>query len=99
VNDTSQDETESLVPDEMEDENEIIGEPPVELEEQELQYGTAFEKLDEYSHRLGGPNPWHRELKRPLFPAQIIGSLWMRDRDSVGGGLVQDQVGMGKVSH
>ena len=55
-NDTSEDEPESLASDEMKDDNEIIEEPSAEFEEQELQYRTAFEKLDEYSHRLRGPN-------------------------------------------
>src|SRR5271163_1293799 len=53
--------------------------------------GAAFEKAEEYDHYLDDPNPWHEELRIPLFPAQIIGFRWMMDRHFVGGGLVADK--------
>jgi hypothetical protein len=40
--------------------------------EEELQFGSAFEKLDEYDRYLDGKNPWHAELRKSLFPSQII---------------------------
>jgi hypothetical protein len=62
--------------------------------------GDAFEKIAQYERYLDLPftNPWHPELKAPLFDAQIIGFRWMCDRYNHGGGLVADKVGVGKVS-
>lgn len=60
--------------------------------------GELFEKAIQYDAWLDKPNPWHPDLKRELFPAQIIGYRWMTDRHPVGGGLVADKVGTGKVS-
>jgi SNF2 family DNA or RNA helicase len=60
--------------------------------------GDAFEKLDLYDKYLDDPNPWHPDLGEPLFDAQIVGFRWMIDRHKVGGGLVADKVGVGKVS-
>ena len=41
-------------------------------DEEELTFGSAFEKLDEYDHHLDSPNPWHTDLQKPLFASQII---------------------------
>lgn len=78
--------------------DEILGgcEAETELETTELSYGTAFEKL-EYEPCIDETNPWHPDLRRPLFPSQVIGDRWMRDRHLKHGGLVQDRVGLGKV--
>jgi SNF2-related domain len=59
--------------------------------------GTAFEKLDLYDKYLDDPNPWHPDLRRSLFPCQVIGLHWMQDRHALGGGLIADKVGTGKV--
>ena len=64
--------------------------PPVE----DLQYGSAFEKAEQYDKYLNDPNPWHPDLHRPLFVSQVIGFRWMADRHSV---VVADKVGLGKV--
>jgi hypothetical protein len=71
--------------------------PGVEAEEQFL-FGTEMEKKEEYDHYLDDPNPWHNDLKKKLFPAQIIGFRWMADRHFKGGGIVGDCVGCGKVT-
>ena len=83
------------------DTNEV---PPVDDESQEedrggddIVTGAAFEKAEQYDHFLDDANPWHEELRTPLFHAQIIGFRWMLDRHYVGGGLVADKVGVGKV--
>jgi SNF2 family DNA or RNA helicase len=70
--------------------------------DEELEYGTAFEKVEEYDHYIGTiekpvSNPWHPDLKKKLFPSQIIGFRWMADRHAKGGGIVGDKVGCGKV--
>jgi hypothetical protein len=63
----------------------------------DFSYGTAFEKL-EYESYIDKPNPWHADLRKPLFPAQVIGFRWMFERHGKGGGVVADKVGIGKVS-
>jgi len=73
-------------------------EQPIDLTQEDIVFGTEFEKVDSYDHYLDEPNPWHPDLARPLFPAQIIGFRWMVDRHAVGGGLVADKVGCGKVN-
>jgi len=35
--------------------------------------------------------------QKGVYPAQIIGFRWMMDRHHVGGGLIADKVGTGKV--
>ena len=60
-------------------------------------FGTEFEKVGEYDHYLDEKNPWHEDLVKPLFDAQIIGFRWMADQHEKGGGLVGDKVGCGKV--
>jgi len=67
------------------------------LEEPDLDYGTVFEKVEEYVHFLKDGNPWHPDIKRDLYPTQIIGFHWMMDHHRVGGGLIADKVGTGKV--
>ena len=64
---------------------------------EDIVFGSEFEKLDAYESYLDQPNPWHPGLRRPLFPAQIIGFRWMNDRHPLGGGLIADKVGCGKV--
>ena len=64
---------------------------------EDLQYGSAFEKAEQYDKYLNDPNPWHPDLVKPLFASQVIGFRWMTDRHSVGGGIVADKVGLGKV--
>ena len=64
---------------------------------EDIVFGSEFEKLDAYESYLDEPNPWHSDLRRPLFPAQIIGFRWMNDRHPLGGGLIADKVGCGKV--
>jgi hypothetical protein len=70
---------------------------PEEIAEDKLEYGTAFEKIEDYDRYLDEPNPWHPHLKRELFPAQIIGFRWMADRHNKGGAIIGDKVGCGKV--
>ena len=65
--------------------------------EESFVYGTAFEKVDEYDGYLDEKNPWHPDLAKPLFDSQIIGFRWMADRHRMGGGLICDKVGCGKV--
>jgi hypothetical protein len=60
-------------------------------------FGTEFEKVVDYDHYLDEKNPWHEDLVKPLFDAQIIGFHWMIDQHEKGGGLVGDKVGCGKV--
>jgi len=67
--------------------------PPSE----DLQYRSAFEKAEQYDKHLDDPNPWHPDLRRPLFSSQVIGFRWMADRHSKGGIIVADKVGIGKV--
>lgn len=63
----------------------------------DLMVGNLFEKTDEYEKFLDGPNPPSTALRRPLRASQVIGSRWMLDRHTKGGGLVKDKVGTGKV--
>ena len=63
----------------------------------DIVFGSEFEKLDVYEKFLDDPNPWHPDLRRELFPSQVIGYHWMLDRHNLGGGLVADKVGCGKV--
>jgi len=79
------------------DESGILGAAEPTLEEPDLDYGTAFEKVEEYAHFLKDGNPWHPDIKRDLYPTQIIGFRWIMDRHHVGGGLIADKVGTGKV--
>lgn len=73
-------------------------EPPNPIDDDKYFFGTAFEKADEFDNHLDDPNPWHPDLKRPLFDSQIIGFRWMASRHSKGGGLIGDKVGCGKVT-
>jgi hypothetical protein len=66
-------------------------------EELPLQAGEAFDKSQEFDRYLNDPNPWHPDLRRKLFQAQVIGFRWMADRHTKGGGLIFDAVGCGKV--
>jgi len=52
---------------------------------------------DEYDKYLDEINPWHSDLRRPLFPSRIISFRWMTDRHGKGGGIVAVKVGIGKV--
>jgi len=85
----------------LEDQKNEGGETPEIIDltasEDGIIFGTEFEKADLYDDRLDGPNPWHQDLRRELYQAQIIGYNWMIDRHPVGGGLVADKVGCGKV--
>jgi len=82
-------EDEDLAPD--------IVEAPNPIDDDKYFFGTAFEKVEEFDNHLDDPNPWHPELKKPLFHSQIIGFRWMASRHSKGGGLIGDKVGCGKV--
>jgi hypothetical protein len=70
----------------------------VDLQAEGLMFGTEFEKVDTYDEYLDYPNPWHADLRRQLFPAQIIGFRWMANQHRLGGGIVGDCVGCGKVT-
>ena len=71
-------------------------EPPLE---EDIEYGSAFSKADEYDkYYLDEINPWHSDLRRPLFPSRIISFGWMTDRHGKGRGIVAVKVGIGKVS-
>lgn len=60
--------------------------------------GSPYEKLDEFYQFLQSePNPWHPHLATKLTKGQIIGFHWMCERHKVGGGVVADKVGLGKV--
>lgn len=65
--------------------------------DEDIEYGSAYEKTEEYDRYLNDPNPWHEDLSRPLFPSQVISFRWMCDRHLKGGGIVADKVGTGKV--
>jgi hypothetical protein len=69
-------------------------EPPLE---EDIEYGSAFSKADEYDKYLDEIIPWHSDLRRPLFPSRIISFRWMTDRHGKGGGIVAVKVGIGKV--
>ena len=69
--------------------------PPLPSEDH--QYGSAFEKAEQYDKHLDDPNAWHPDLRRPLFTSQVIGFRWMADRHLEGGGIVAEKVGIGKV--
>ena len=81
--------------------DEDVAPEPVEplnpIDDDKYFFGTTFEKTDEFDHHIDEPNPWHSDLKRPLFDSQIIRFRWMASRHSKGGGLVGDKVGCGKV--
>ena len=77
-------------------------EQDAETVDEEIEYGTEFEKVEDYDHFLGSPshpapNPWHPDLKKKLFSAQIIGFHWMSDRHFKGGAIIGDKVGCRKV--
>jgi len=92
---------EDLDPHDAISEDEDIALEPIEspnpIDDDKYFLGTAFEKVDQFDHYLDDPNPWHPDLKRPLFNSQVIGFRWMASRHSKGGGLVGDKVGCGKV--
>ena len=71
--------------------------PPTPKVDEELEFGTAFEKIEEYDHFLDHMNPWHPDLLKKLFSSQVVGFRWMCDRHPKGGGIVADVVGCGKV--
>ena len=93
---------EDLDPHDAISDDEDIAPGPVELpnpiDDDKYFFGTEFEKVDEFDSHLDEPNPWHPDLKRPLFDSQIIGFRWMASRHSKGGGLIGDKVGCGKVT-
>lgn len=73
-------------------------EPPNPIYDDKYFFGTAFEKVDEFDNCFDDPNPWHPDLKRPLFDSQIIRFQWMASRHSQGGGLIEAKVGCGKAT-
>src|SRR5277367_2400363 len=40
--------------------------------DQELPFGSAFKKLEAYDRYLDAENSWHRNLRKSLFPPQVI---------------------------
>jgi hypothetical protein len=75
--------------DSISDEDDIgpeLVEPLNPTDDHKYFFGTAFEKADEFDNHLDDPNPWHPDLKRPLFDSEIIGFGWMTIRHSKGGG-------------
>lgn len=38
-----------------------------EGEKEELAFGSAF--VEQYENHLDEPNPWHPDLRKPLFPS------------------------------
>ena len=81
------------------DEEEVMepGQASNPIDDDKFFFGTAFEKVEEFDPHLDDPNPWHPDLKKPLFDSQTIGFRWMVSRHPKGGGLIGDKVGCGKV--